>query len=196
MEVKRSGRRRGGALENAILEAAWAELLDHGYARFTLEAVAKRARTSRPVLMRRWQNRADLAVAAIRDYNENNPIEVPDLGNVRAELILLLQKLVERGARTMTKVLLTMKDYFKETNSNIKDLQQKLGCKGEFQKVLERGFARGELDQTKMTPRISSLPLDLVRYEVIMTQKPVSSAVIADIIDKVFLPLTSNRKER
>jgi AcrR family transcriptional regulator len=194
--VNKGGRRRGGALEDAILDAAWKELLDHGYTRFTLEAVAKRARTSRPVLTRRWQNRADLAVAAIGNYNKNNPIEVPDLGNVRNELILLLQKLVDRGARTTTKVLLSMNDYFKETNSSIRDLQQKLVCKGEFQKVLERGFARGELDQTKMTPRISSLPLDLIRYEVIMTRKPVSSAVIADIIDKVFLPLTTTRNER
>jgi len=194
--MKKVGRRRGDALDKAILDAAWRELLDHGYPRFTLEAAAKRARTSRPVLMRRWQSRADLAMAAIVNYNRNNPIEVPDLGSVRTELILLLQKLVDRSARTMAKVLLTMNDYFKDANSSIKDLQQKLVCKGEFQKVLERGFARGELDQTKMTPRISSLPLDLIRYEVIMTRKPVSSAVIAEIIDTVFLPLTAAGDKR
>ncbi len=43
-------RRRGTALENAILDAAWAELVEHGYADMTLESVAKRAGTSRPVL--------------------------------------------------------------------------------------------------------------------------------------------------
>jgi AcrR family transcriptional regulator len=188
---KQGGRRRGSALEKAILDAAWAELLDHGYPRFTLEAVAKRARTSRPVLMRRWPSRADLAVAAIGNYNNKNPIEVPDLGNVRSELIFLLQTLVDRGARAMTRVLLTMNDYFTETNSSLRGLQQKVVCKGEFQEVLERGFARGELDRTKVTPRIASLPLDLVRYEVLMTRKTVSSAVIAEIIDTVFLPLTA-----
>jgi AcrR family transcriptional regulator len=193
---KRGGRRRGGTLEKAILNAAWAELLDRGYARFTLEAVAKRASTSRPVLTRRWPGRADLAVAAIDNYNANNPIDVPDLGSVRAELILLLQKAVERGARTTTKVLLSMNDYFKETNSSIRDLQQKMVCKGEFQEVLERGIARGELDPTKMTPRISSLALDLVRYEVIMTRKPISGAVIAEIIDTVFLPLAATTDKR
>jgi AcrR family transcriptional regulator len=194
--IKKGGRRRGGVLEDAILDAAWKELLDQGYTRFTLEAVAKRARTSRPVLTRRWQNRADLAVAAIGNYNNNNPIEVPDLGSVRNELILFLQKLVDRGARTTIKVLLSMNDYFKETNSSIKDLQQKLVCKGELHEVLRRGIARGELDSTKMTPRTSSLPLDLVRYEVIMTRKPVSSAAIAEIIDTVFLPLTATRDKR
>jgi AcrR family transcriptional regulator len=190
----KKGRRRGGTLEGAILEAAWGELLDHGYSRFTVDGVAKRANTSRPVLSRRWQTRAELAVAAIAHYNKSNPIEVPDLGNVRTELILLLQKSVDRGARTMTKVILTMNDYFKETNSSIEDLRQIMVCKGEFHEVLERGFARGELDRSKMTPRISSLPLDLLRHEVIMIRKPVSSTVIVDIIDKIFLPLTATDK--
>jgi AcrR family transcriptional regulator len=43
-------RRRGKALEDAVLDAAWSELADGGYASFTMEAVAARAHTSRPVL--------------------------------------------------------------------------------------------------------------------------------------------------
>jgi AcrR family transcriptional regulator len=187
--VKEAGRRRGDALEEAILDAAWAELLEHGYAGFTMEGVAKRAGTSRPVLARRWERRTDLAVAAIGHYNKANPIEVPDLGNVRAELIILFQKLSDRGTRTMTKVLFTMSDYFIETNSSMADLRERVAGKSKFQEVLKRGVARGELDQSKMTPRISSLPLDLFRHEVIMTRKPVSNALIVEIIDTIFLPL-------
>lgn len=189
MGVKETGRRRGDALEEAILDAAWAELLEHGYAGFTMEGVAKRAGTSRPVLARRWERRTDLAVAAIGHYNKANPIEVPDLGNVRAELIILFQKLSDRGTRTMTKVLFTMSDYFIETNSSMADLRERVAGKSKFQEVLKRGVARGELDQSKMTPRISSLPLDLFRHEVIMTRKPVSNALIVEIIDTIFLPL-------
>lgn len=189
MGVKEAGRRRGDALEEAILDAAWAELLEHGYAGFTMEGVAKRAGTSRPVLARRWERRTDLAVAAIGHYNKANPIEVPDLGNVRAELIILFQKLSDRGTRTMTKVLFTMSDYFIETNSSMADLRERVAGKSKFQEVLKRGVARGELDQSKMTPRISSLPLDLFRHEVIMTRKPVSNALIVEIIDTIFLPL-------
>lgn len=187
-------RRRGGTLEGAILDAAWAELLDHGYVSFTMEAVAKRAGTSRPVLARRWQSRSDLAVAALRNYNKNNPVEVPDLGSVRTELITLLQKLSDRGTRTMTKVLLTMNDYFTETNSSIADLRERLVDGSTFQDVIKRGVARGELDQSKITQRISSLPLDLLRHEVLMTRKPVSSAVIVEIVDTIFLPLAATRK--
>ena len=59
-------RRRGEALESALLDAAWDELQAAGYAGLTFEAVADRAGTSRAVLYRRWRNRADLVVAAAR----------------------------------------------------------------------------------------------------------------------------------
>jgi AcrR family transcriptional regulator len=189
----KKGRRRGDTLETAILDAAWAELLEAGYSSFTVEGVAKRAGTSRPVLTRRWPSRTDLAVAALAHYNKNNPIEVPDLGSVRAELILILQKLSDRGTRTVTKVVLTMDDYFVETNSSLADLQARLVGESKFQQVLRRGIARGELDQSRLTSRISSLPLDLLRHEVIMTRKPVSNELIVEIVDTIFLPLAAAR---
>ncbi|HVQ66113.1 MAG TPA: TetR/AcrR family transcriptional regulator [Bradyrhizobium sp.] len=192
MEAKK-GRRRGGTLETAILDAAWAELLEIGYSSFTVEAVAKRAGTSRPVLTRRWPSRSDLAVAALAHYNRTNPVEMPDLGNVRAELIHVLQKLSERGASTVIHVVLTMNDYFAETNSSIADLRARLVGENKFEQVLRRGVARGELDQSKLTSRISSLPLDLLRHELIMTRRPISKELIVEIVDTIFLPLAATR---
>jgi AcrR family transcriptional regulator len=196
--AKKAVRRRGNALEDAILEAAWAELLGRGYADFTMEAVAQRAGTSRPVLSRRWQTRADLAVAAIGSYIQKNRISVPDLGNVRDELAMLLRKVSDWGMTIVTKVLFSMRDYFVETNSNLDDLRNELRKRlGETQTVdaiLERGVRRGEIDPGKLTKRIASLPLDLVRHEGLMTQKPIPKAVIAEILDSIFLPLVAAKK--
>ena len=47
-------RRRGEELEAALLEAAWAELVEVGFARLTMESVAARAKTGVAVLYRRW----------------------------------------------------------------------------------------------------------------------------------------------
>jgi AcrR family transcriptional regulator len=196
--AKKATRRRGNALDEAILEAAWAELLDGGYAVFTVEAVAERAGTSRPVLSRRWQTRADLAVAAIGSYILKNPISVPDLGNVRDELAILLQKLSDRGMMTLVRVLFSMRDYFVETNSNLDDLRselrKKLGDSRPVDEVLQRGVQRGEIDPNKLTKRIASLPVDLLRHEGFMTLKPIPKAVIAEILDTIFLPLVSPKK--
>jgi AcrR family transcriptional regulator len=46
-------RRRGAELEQAILDAAWEQLIAEGYEHFTIDTVAARARTSKPVLYRR-----------------------------------------------------------------------------------------------------------------------------------------------
>ena len=196
--VTKVGRRRGGALEEAILGAAWAELLDRGYAGFTMEAVANRAMTSRPVLSRRWQTRADLAVAAIVYYVRENLISVPDLGNVRDELAMFLQKISDRGMIAVAKVLFSMRDYFLETDSSLSDLRNKLRNMIEhnqtFEEILQRGVRRGEIDPNKLTKRIASLPLDLVRHEGLMTHKPIPRAVIAEIVDSIFLPLVSEKR--
>jgi AcrR family transcriptional regulator len=188
------GRRRGGTLEAAILDAAWAELLEHGYAGLTMEGAAKRAGTSRPVLARRWGSRAELAVAAIRNYNKYNAVDVPDLGNVRAELVALFQKLSSRGATTMAKTLLTVSD-FKEIAASIGDLLSRDTCDGALEKVLNRGVQRGELNQDRITPRILTLPLDLLRYEAIMTRKPASKMSIEEIVDTIFLPLVARKSQ-
>ena len=180
-------RRRGAALEDAILEAAWAELLDHGYGGLTMEAVAKRAGTSRPVLARRWQKRSDLVIAAISHYNKNNPVEAPDLGNVRDELIVLLQRFSDRAAQNGFKLLMGLSEYFIETNASLADIRNQVIGDGALKEVLVRGVARGEL--RRLTSRISSLPADLVRHELIMTHKPVSRELIEEIVDTIFLPL-------
>src|ERR1700753_3922589 len=92
-----ANRRRGTALEDAVLHAAWAELVEQGYANMTLESVARRAGTSRPVLFRRWPSRIKLATAALARYFALNPIEIPDLGNFAAEVSLLLRRMSDRA---------------------------------------------------------------------------------------------------
>jgi AcrR family transcriptional regulator len=196
--LKKAVRRRGNALEEAILESAWAELLERGYAGFTIKGVAERAGTSRPVLSRRWQTRADLAIAAIGAYIQGNPISVPDLGSVRDELAMFLQKISGRAMIVVAKVLFSMRDYFTETGSSLaemrNELRKRLGDSRMFDEILQRGIRRGEIDPSKLTKRIISLPLDLVRHEGLMTQKPIPRAVIDEILDSIFLPLVAPKK--
>ena len=95
---KTTGRRRGEELEGALLAAAWDELTIVGYGRFTIEGVAARAKTSRPVLYRRWPNRRDLALAAIT-ARFDLPVEPPpDTGSLRGDLLALLTSMSDSRA--------------------------------------------------------------------------------------------------
>jgi AcrR family transcriptional regulator len=184
-------RRRGKALEAAVLDAACGELLDLGYARFTIEGVAARAHTSRPVLYRRWPNRAELAIAAIRHIMDRHPMALPDTGRVRDDLIALLQQFSESRALFAGFFSLQMSDYFAETHTSLADLRARVlqGHHSLLDLVLGRGIDRGEIDPGRLTPRIASLPVDLLRHEVMMTLKPVPDAVIVELVDRIFLPL-------
>ena len=53
-----------GERESEILDATIAMLLDSGYDRLTMDAVAGRARASKATLYRRWESKASLVVDA------------------------------------------------------------------------------------------------------------------------------------
>ena len=91
-------RRRGASLEAAILEAAWEELVAVGYPVLTMEAVATRAHASKPVLYRRWSNRPELVLAAVRHHAKIASTEVPDTGSLRGDVLALLREVSERSA--------------------------------------------------------------------------------------------------
>ena len=55
--------------------------------------------------------------------------------------------------------------------------------------ILTRGVGRGEIAAEKLTPRLAALPFDLVRYQLMVLQQPLSAQDIEEIIDRIFLPL-------
>lgn len=61
-----AGRPRDPRIEDAILEAARSLLVQDGYSAMSLSDVAARAGSNRPALYRRWRNKLDLIVDALR----------------------------------------------------------------------------------------------------------------------------------
>ena len=184
-----NSRRRGAALEDAILDAAWAELTELGYAGMTLESVAKRAETSRPVLARRWPTRMKLATAAMGRYFARHPITVPDLGSVRDELHLVLRYLSDRVQPNLIQLAFDMSRDLADAGSNLTEVRRELTNGEPLRAILKRGVDRGEIDPNRLTPRIAALPTDLARNEILMTRKPLSDEVIREILEDIFLPL-------
>lgn len=182
-------RRRGTVLDEAILDAAWAELTERGYEGLTLDAVATRAKTSRPVLHRRWPSPARLATAALARYVALNPVSVPDLGSVREETCLLLRRISDRAPQGVMRFVIDMQDDLREARSNLAQLREEVGERDLVQRILARGVERGEIDLDRVTPRIISLPIDLAILEGLMTLDPLTDEAIAQIVDQIFLPL-------
>jgi len=184
-----STRRRGTALETALLDAAWEELQATGYADLTMEAVADRAGTSRAVLYRRWRNRAELVIAALRRHRPLLSGEVPDTGSLRGDVLAVLRRysgrLTQVGPETIYGLL---GDYFADAEL-FSQLQAQLIHGGDVMAtILKRAADRGEV-RADITPRVASLPIDMLRHELFLTRTPTSDRAIVEIVDDVFLPL-------
>jgi AcrR family transcriptional regulator len=188
MNEQTARRRRGEALEDAILAAAWTELTHAGYSKLTFEAVARRAGTSRPVLYRRWDTPAALAMAAIARHVKLNPITVPDLGDVRDELCLLLRKFADRAPPKLVRLIFEMSEDMSAQGMSFRD--EKLRA-DPLKPVLERAVQRGEVDPQRLHPRVLRLPTGLVLHEVMITLQQISDEAIAEIVDRIFLPLVA-----
>jgi AcrR family transcriptional regulator len=185
-------RRRGAALETALLEAALEELSDKGYSGFTFESVAARAQTSRAVLYRRWSSKPELVQAAILHALAQQPVAIPDTGALRDDLLELMRRTNRSRANIGAMVLLQLAAYFAETGTGPADLRAAFlpaGHTDAYDTVLARAVERGEIDEAKLTHRLASLPMDLLRQELMMRLKPVPDDVIVAIVDEIFLPL-------
>ena len=184
-------RRRGAELEAALLDATWDELVEHGYGALTIDAVAQRAETSRPVVYRRWATKPELVRAAVGHVARRDGMSVPDTGNVRDDMLAVMRQANKK--RIGFTVLLTfyLGSYFQETGTSPADLRESIIGDGpvSVDVIVDRAIARGEVDAARMTPRVRSVAFDLYRHEALMTLKPVPDATLTEIVDTVFMPL-------
>jgi AcrR family transcriptional regulator len=79
------------SVDDAIAAAALALLVERGFARMTIEAVAKAAGVGKPAIYRRFSDKAGLVAHVIS--RQLPVLEPPDLGDSRAEL----RRAVEQG---------------------------------------------------------------------------------------------------
>src|SRR6478736_2215195 len=190
---KPARRRRGQELEDAILEAAWQQLVDGGYGNFTVDAVAERAETSRSVVYRRWEHRDTLVSAAIAFGLRRSRVEAPDTGSLRGDVIALLRRSSDARAPLAPLLSVMVGTHFSETGVSFADIRaQMLGggrTHGAMDEIIERAIVRGEIDPARLTPRVRTVAFDLFRHDLLMTLKPVPDEDIVEIVDQVFLPL-------
>jgi AcrR family transcriptional regulator len=184
MDDAKARRRRGAELEDAILVAAWEELSAVGYVNLSVEGVADRAHTGKQVLYRRWRNRAELVVAAMRHRSVSLADDVPDTGELRGDVLAVLGRMTRRyhdiGPDVLHGLMAEASDLDPEFLSVITTAMET---------ILKRAADRGEIRPEAVTRRITTLPVDLFRHEMLLTRAPIPETAPAEIVDEIFLPL-------
>lgn len=141
------GRPRSDRVHRAIVEAARAELVEHGFSRFRLEHVAARAGVGKATIYRRWPSKEALAHDLLAELAAPH-IAVADVGDTRAELratvLTAMHAVAETPFGPVIRALLSqiainpaLGDPFRETVVRAR--------REEVARVIGRGIARGDL---------------------------------------------------
>lgn len=176
-----------------MLDAAWDELVDPGFASLTMESVAARARTGIAVLYRRWANKDELALAAIEHYRHTHPVETPDTGSLRGDLLALMTAVSETRATFTAVAAATAFSGLLLANTGLTPGQAHSRILGQpprrDQIIYQRAHDRGEIDLDRTPPAVLAMPFDLLRHDLLMNLKPLPPSRINSILDDLFLPL-------
>jgi AcrR family transcriptional regulator len=143
---KSIGAKRNPDSAEAILEAAEAVLVEAGYAGFTIEAVAKRARAGKPTIYRWWPSKAALLLDV---YQRQKRVDSPDTGSLQEDISLFLISLFRHWRDTPTgsifKSLVAEAQSDEATATALSGYSD--GKRSRTNEMVERAKARGEVDE-------------------------------------------------
>jgi AcrR family transcriptional regulator len=187
-EPGRTTRRRGDALVEAIHAAVMEELATVGYSALSIERVAERARTGKASIYRRWPTRLDLVLHAI-DHVMPRLDDVPDTGNVRDDLLLVLRRIAAvMGSRDGMAARACVDGTDDELAGAVRE-RLLPPRKAMMLSILKRAADRGEIRPEAVTQRIAETGPMLLHGELLQRGAPIPDEGVVELVDEVLLPL-------
>lgn len=177
-----------GEREREILQAALDVLVEAGYDRLTMDAVAAAARASKATLYRRWSTKQALVVDAV--CSQNAPTSVPDTGSLREDLVANFCGLGgfgdPRGLAVLAAVVTAMARDAEFAQTYRRDfIGPKLAAaRVIFERARERGELRADADIDLLAPALPGIVL----HRVFLLGEEATPALIEQVVDRVILP--------
>ncbi len=119
-------------------------------------------------------------------------LDTPDTGNLRDDVLTLLGRIIKPlqmiGAETIHGLMVEF--HGDELHSKLT-----LPPRSEdplavaMSSILSNAQRRGEVKLEELPERVISLPVDLVRFELLTTHTPLTDEAVIEIVDAIFLPL-------
>ncbi|WP_406209780.1 MULTISPECIES: TetR/AcrR family transcriptional regulator [unclassified Streptomyces] len=139
------GRPRQERVTDDTLEAVIELVTQQGVRAVTMDAVAERAKVSKPAIYRRWPSKQALIIAAAE--TRIGPLSVPDLGDIRAELreVLTARLAAYRlpGTARLLAELVALAAEGEGARGEYAEYTERMMA--ETRTILQRGIARGEV---------------------------------------------------
>jgi AcrR family transcriptional regulator len=184
-----------GDREGEILDATLELLLDVGYDRLTMDAVATRARAGKATLYRRWSTKAGLVVDALIRSKHSQDLPDPDTGSLRGDL--LAQACGPRGFSKgpTTRVLAAVMTALHTDDEFAEEFRDRfLAPKIELStRIYARAQARGEIRPDLDLDVLASTLAGILLHRVFLLGLPLDDKTIETVVDQIILPAATGR---
>jgi len=179
-----------GAREDEILDATLQLLLEVGYDRLTMDAVATRSRASKATLYRRWEGKPSLVVEAMVRAKQAPSIEQHDTGSLRGDLISTFcgsHGMAHSDATGILGSVITALASDPEFAALFREafITPKIKVsQAIYSRAIERGEIRADVDVDIIAPALAGI---LLHRSIVLGVVP-DDTTIERVIDHVILP--------
>jgi AcrR family transcriptional regulator len=193
-------RKRGAALEDAILDAAYTELSEVGYTQFTVEAVAARARTGKASIYRRWPTKPALVLDALCAR-----LPAPELCGPACDLDegLTTADALRQVARAINAILSSpagdairaVKCEAAADPQLAREIDERFQAprRAALLALLQRGVERGEVRPEAVSPMVADVLSAVLSHRVLLQRERITEHDIVEIIEQIIIPLVEVR---
>lgn len=182
---RRVGRPRTPGVDQRILDAALAQLIQGGYATLRIDDVAAEAGVAKTTLYRRWTSKEALVADAVgRLFTDR--VQPVDLGDLRSDLLALLREsytLLFEGPGRVLEDLVRESGASRELSNVVKATTQVR--RRYFHQAMNRGVARGELDPSADHDLLIDLLAGPLWTHCLVTDDPLAEGDLERIVDIV-----------
>jgi AcrR family transcriptional regulator len=189
-DFRRSPRRRGRALEEAIYRAALDELAEHGFDGLSTERIARRAGTGKSAIYRRWATKLDLVVATLADAFPS-PGPAATTGDLRTDLLLFHRRMAGALSGSLGAALRANIGQHRQHPELAAALQEHILAPRHriLGELLAAAADRGDVRPGALTPECIQAGPALLRQHFIETGQAPSDKDICRIVDNVLIPM-------
>ena len=182
---------RAAARRQAILDAAIALLMEVGYDRMSMDALAERARAGKATIYRHWAGKAEVVVEAIRCRKCDDFSTLQDTGSVRGDLLAALNHSRESFTEEDSGLLIGLISAMHHDQELADLMRQQLfeAKQGLFDEIVAHAVLRGEPVSMSAASIANEVSSALFFNRVAMGGGEIDEEFVLHMVDDVILPL-------
>jgi AcrR family transcriptional regulator len=186
VSTRRPGRPRRAEVDQAILGATIELLARHGYDGVTMEGVAAEAGVGKATLYRRWPNKTDLILDAVRSLKPD--LGRPDTGDTRGDLVEIMAGAISwRDDAELTQVVAALMAEMPRNPELAEVYRARFLAprRAETVEVLRRGIDRGDIRPDIDLELVLDLLIGAVFYRGLLSGGRLDDEVAELVVDYV-----------